>query len=184
MKIRSGYVSNSSTSSFICVVCGNAEAGMDISYEEMEFVNCVNGHEMCQSHLTDEHRNIMSCIRGDRSEIPLELVEKLIRDNASKWTTIKPADLDDVFSKSEDEIRELVDGDLEYIGDDLYGDMPSEFCPVCNLQVIPKETIATYLMFIDDVTPEDVQKHIFKEFGDWDTFKVKLDEMKKKVYNK
>lgn len=50
MKIRTGFVSNSSTSSFICEVCGNVEAGMDISLSEAGMVECINGHTYCDIH--------------------------------------------------------------------------------------------------------------------------------------
>ena len=34
MKIRAGFVSNSSSSSFICDVCGDEVSGVDISLEK------------------------------------------------------------------------------------------------------------------------------------------------------
>lgn len=50
MKIRKGFVSNSSTSSFICEICGREEMGMDLSLDECEMFECENGHTMCQEH--------------------------------------------------------------------------------------------------------------------------------------
>lgn len=44
MKIRSGFVSNSSTSSFICSICGTIEAGRDCCLEDFLMVECENGH--------------------------------------------------------------------------------------------------------------------------------------------
>ena len=127
----------------------------------------------------------MTDLRNDRHSLPFELVKLLIREHANTYSSIKPEKLDELFNtKNEEEIREAVDDDLDCIADDIYAEMPSSFCPVCNLQAIPTDTIATYLMFIDNVTPEDVQKHIYKEFGDWDTFKARLIDMKKKVHNK
>ena len=53
MKIRKGFVSNSSSSSFICEVCGSAESGYDMSTRDAGFYRCVSGHEFCESHLVE-----------------------------------------------------------------------------------------------------------------------------------
>ena len=60
MKIRTGFVSNSSTSSFICEICGGTEAGMDISLSEVGMIECQTGHVYhtdCASSFvkTEEH---------------------------------------------------------------------------------------------------------------------------------
>jgi len=44
MKIRNGFVSNSSTTSFTCDSCGGTEAGMDLCLREVEMVECAAGH--------------------------------------------------------------------------------------------------------------------------------------------
>ena len=50
MKIRTGFVSNSSSSSFICNVCGETSSGWDMCLSEAEMFECVNGHTCCNSH--------------------------------------------------------------------------------------------------------------------------------------
>lgn len=47
MKKRNGFVSNSSTSSFICEVCGHTETGYDCGVEEAGMCMCVNEHTFC-----------------------------------------------------------------------------------------------------------------------------------------
>lgn len=49
MKTRLCFVSNSSSSSFICDITGAVESGMDISLTDLEMVECVNGHTFCYS---------------------------------------------------------------------------------------------------------------------------------------
>lgn len=51
MKFRKGFVTNSSSSSFICQICGNVESGFDIGYNDAGFVGCENGHEFCEKHI-------------------------------------------------------------------------------------------------------------------------------------
>lgn len=53
MKVRKGFVSNSSSSSYICDVCGEDVSGMDIGLEEAEMYECVNQHTFCEHHALD-----------------------------------------------------------------------------------------------------------------------------------
>lgn len=46
MKRRLGFVSNSSTSSFICGICDEVEAGRDLELESVEMFQCVNEHAL------------------------------------------------------------------------------------------------------------------------------------------
>jgi hypothetical protein len=54
MKIRQGFVSNSSSSSFICDICGMVEAGHDSqSNEDYGLVQCINDHTFCEDEAYD-----------------------------------------------------------------------------------------------------------------------------------
>lgn len=57
MKIRNGFVSNSSSSSFICAVSGGVEAGMDLCYSDAGFVQCENGHEFYEEYALPGYRD-------------------------------------------------------------------------------------------------------------------------------
>lgn len=50
MKIRNGFVSNSSSSSFICEICNHTESGWDASPNDLGFSTCINGHILCDEH--------------------------------------------------------------------------------------------------------------------------------------
>lgn len=50
MKIRAGFVSNSSSSSFMCEVCNEMFSGWDASLSEFECAECEHGHTFCQKH--------------------------------------------------------------------------------------------------------------------------------------
>ena len=47
MKYRKDFVTNSSSSSFVCEICGNVDSGYDCSASELGFAECVNGHCFC-----------------------------------------------------------------------------------------------------------------------------------------
>ena len=50
MKTGNGFVSNSSTTSFICDVCDEMIAGRDMCIDDAEMFKCENGHTVCDSH--------------------------------------------------------------------------------------------------------------------------------------
>lgn len=74
MKIRNGFVSNSSSSSFICEICGAVESGMDISLRECKMVQCKNGHVFHEACLDEESKNILTELSEDENtEYPYEM---------------------------------------------------------------------------------------------------------------
>jgi len=54
LKIRNSFVSNSSSSSFVCDICGHDESGYDMSIEEANMYSCENGHIICEDHIDSE----------------------------------------------------------------------------------------------------------------------------------
>jgi len=63
MKTRNGFVSNSSTTSFICDICGETYTGWDACPQDDTYdcSLCENEHIICNSHLTSE----VEYTRGD-----------------------------------------------------------------------------------------------------------------------
>ena len=57
MKIRNGFVSNSSSSSFICQVSGGIESGMDMSLSDFDMSQCSNGHEFYNQYRIETESN-------------------------------------------------------------------------------------------------------------------------------
>jgi hypothetical protein len=54
MKYRLDYVTNSSSSSFVCDVCGSVEAGYDLGMSDCGMSECVKGHTFCDYHVDGE----------------------------------------------------------------------------------------------------------------------------------
>lgn len=54
MKFRSGFVTNSSSSSFICQVTGRIEADRDLSLEDAYMYQCEHGHTFGKDYLVGE----------------------------------------------------------------------------------------------------------------------------------
>ncbi len=51
MKYRSSFVTNSSSSSYTCNICGEDASGWDLCLSEAEMVECINGHTLCETHI-------------------------------------------------------------------------------------------------------------------------------------
>lgn len=119
MKIRNGFVSNSSSSSFVCCVCGEKIEGRDISLYEYDMVMCENGHIYCTEHA----KRTLSDITKD--ELLDYLNEEYYSDVIEQIKSFKTDDEYDTFLK---EFLENFDFDNT--------DQPACLCPVCNLDVI------------------------------------------------
>lgn len=70
MKIRSGFVSNSSTSSFVCDVCGEEVSGMDLGISDAGMYSCENGHTFCESHMLPGEKTVDEDGYEDRYDRP------------------------------------------------------------------------------------------------------------------
>ena len=54
MKIRTGFVSNSSSESFLCEVCGDIRSGWDASLRDVGMEMCEHYHYFCSEHINDK----------------------------------------------------------------------------------------------------------------------------------
>lgn len=84
MKIRSGFVSNSSSSSFVCELCGHTESGWDASLEDCGFVQCVNGHTLCEDEAYEyDEKDADDCI--PETSCPICLFEVSSKKDIKKY---------------------------------------------------------------------------------------------------
>jgi len=61
MKIRKGFVSNSSSSSFVCDITGGTESGWDMGLSDVEMCECENGHVF----FTDGYPDVEKALSGE-----------------------------------------------------------------------------------------------------------------------
>lgn len=143
MKIRTGFVSNSSSSSFICDVCGNTESGMGASLSDFDMCKCENGHTMCDSHKINTTLTLN------------QKIDAILRQNT--------------FS-SEKELREKSENDID---DKLYGySLPAEFCKICQMEALTDYDIIYYMLRKHGLTIKEVVAMAKEEFnGDYKAFK-------------
>lgn len=100
MKIRNGFVSNSSTSSFICKVCGEIYAERDCGLSEAEMFTCANGHTCCNNHqLVVKNANGEDIEIEDDYEAPIECcpicqLKVIPEEYLAQYMIVKYADKD------------------------------------------------------------------------------------------
>ena len=74
MKYRKDFVTNSSSSSFVCDVCGHTESGWDMCLSETEMFECENGHTICRDEAMNKTLEELTSILVD--EYKLEMPEE------------------------------------------------------------------------------------------------------------
>ena len=161
MKIRKGFVSNSSSSSFICEVCGNVESGYDASYDDMDFAQCENGHEFCRDH-----------IMPMTEEKAKAILAKVLADT-------KYVDEDFLEMEEADQLASIMEIDLRYfssssMSDFGYDELPEELCPICALEALSDSDILNYILKEHGSTREFVIEKARKEFGNYENFSKAL----------
>ena len=65
MKIREGFVSNSSSSSFICGVCNRIAEGFDWNNSAGGVVTCERGHQFCYDHSLNKDDEFWGLLKND-----------------------------------------------------------------------------------------------------------------------
>ena len=127
MVIRHGFVSNSSTTSFTCEVCGASESGWDsVGIRDFGFFQCVNGHVLCEEHQLDV-------------ELTVEEMRDHLLEHYAKWYEVE-------------DVEALKACDEEYVLD-LWNDagcnsyeVPETYCPVCQFLEISNSDTARFLL--------------------------------------
>lgn len=140
MKIRQGFVSNSSSSSFTCPVCEETFEGYDGEYG-MDTVFTACG-EMCKEHLGE-----------------------FIRTKDLRSVFEKAQDASDRYENGEDDdLAAEAEEPEDYIaaGEEL----PEKFDPFYNLYYVSKDDILAYALKKLGTNREDLTKEIQASFKD------------------
>ena len=132
MKFRKDFVTNSSSSSYVCEICGRTESGWDLGLSECEMMECVNGHVFCCDEALEKPTK--------------EEMMKMILENG--WTNRWDSGIQDYRDYTEEEISAM-DEDIifdKWITDGGYYEVPECMCPICQFIEYSEYDLSAYLL--------------------------------------
>jgi hypothetical protein len=175
MKMRKDFVTNSSSSSYVCDICSSSESGWDMGLSEAEMFQCVNGHtfhESCGNDLPNGKTMLIACITNKIADITEstyytseQIAERLLEETTllAKVNDNNDEDNDDYMD--DDDMLSMAYDDYE-----LRYSMPSSVCPICSFGVAQDSDIASYLLTITGQTKETVVAEMKEKFGSYEAF--------------
>lgn len=168
MKFRLGFVSNSSSSSFTCDICHCSEVygnDADMDYAEDGFVRCINGHEFCEKHMSN---NIFEEINNASSpEEMLKFFNKIYTEVYNEEFSYNERDLHDNFINN-DQADNII-YDMRY-------NCPPQYCPICSFGDFKDRDFVEIYLQDNKCSRADIAKVLKNRFGDYKTLRKKIDK--------
>lgn len=176
MKTRAGWVSNSSSSSFVCQVCGEECGGFDMSMSECGMVECENGHVICEGHqkkgvsytpeqkkekMLESYRDTLEYLHGDTYYSPQQRDERIKRYQGwfAEVEAMSGVALEEYF-----EYGEGSDWWYDYEADSGFG---AELCPICQFEVGRPQDMLAMVLFETGDTRDAILERIRNQFSSY-----------------
>ena len=146
MKFRRDFVTNSSSSSYICALCGEEASGWDLGLDDCEMFECENGHILCKEHMLEPSKDVII-----------------------NWIINNPTDYinEETCLPFKREELELIDYDelldILFSADDFTYVAPEFLCPLCQFEEYSSKDMANYLFTKYKVPTEEVFDEVKKK---------------------
>ena len=157
MKIRNGFVSNSSSSSFICEVCGRIEAGMDLEIENADMFECEKGHIICIDKALFPIFNSYS----KKKKINY-LLHEFHNDSE-----LYPLNIKELQKAVNNEDQNKINLALKKCRISSY---PTSYCPICQFTEINTQDVLNFFLRCHNTTLDEINKDIRNRFSSYEDF--------------
>ena len=152
MKFRKDFVTNSSSSSYVCEICGRSESGWDISLSECDMMECENGHVFC-------------CNEALEFPSKEEMIKTILENEWNKTTRYDWYTHTNVTTTyTEEQLNELDGNDLffDFYSGEGYYNVPECVCPICQFIEYSEYDLSAYLLREYGVSRDEVFAEVKK----------------------
>lgn len=180
MKIRTNYVSNSSSSSYVCEVCGDIKSGYDSSFSDVGMAICTQGHVICEAHIQGDRYSVSAIYSEVKRQLTAGYSEfaEFLETSWPTWeqdmtSVAGDESIDDVMPEEVDE-----DSFWSYLYDayGTYDSIPASCCPFCTFTRINDDDFCHYLIKRTGQPRQQLEDEIMDRFKSYEQFKEYLDE--------
>lgn len=149
MKFRKDFVTNSSSSSYVCEICGRTESGWDLCLSDCEMMQCVNGHVFC-------------CDEALPMPDKKELIKMILENEWNKrvWYNRGYQDY------TAEELQAFDEYELfkTFCSENGHYEVPECLCPICQFIEYSEFDLSAYLFKEYRVSREEVFEEV-KQFN-------------------
>ena len=164
MKIREGFVSNSSSSSYTCDVSGETYSGMDLGLSDVGMMDCIHGHTFLSQYAQEyesswEDRRATALHAWSINEGRFKHLRPIIE------AAITEAQFEEIVEKH----------DIEWLCAEDY-DVPEKGCPICSFKNAHRGDAFLYLLKVAGRTETDLLAELKEKFATYGEMKQWLKE--------